>query len=1282
MQRIFLFFYELINKQKAIALVALLLFLLASAWLSSKLVFKEDINKIIPNDKELSKVNLVFENSRFMDKMVLTIYAKDSTQNDKDLLLNIGDQLVGQMDSLFMPKYIRDISYELPQDVYKDLFSEFNRNLPLFLEESDYDLIAAKLDTSNLKETVEANYKALLSPAGFAMKRNILQDPLNLTEIAFQKLSELEFGENYTIYQNRIFSKDEKHLMVFFDTANPSNETGENGAFLDALDTLITGLQSDYPEINAEYFGGAAVAVGNARQIKKDAILTASFATLVLILFISFFYRRKRIFALIFLPVLLGGLTALASLYLLKGEVSAIALGVGSVLLGISIDYSLHIFTHLRKVNNRKKLISDLSFPILISSITTASAFFCLLLVRSEALHDLGLFAGISVLSAAIFALIILPQLAPDLKKDEKKSNATEGIIDKISALRPEKNKWILALIVLLSIVFFFTSKRIGFESDLNNMNYVKPALQETENRLNRINNYKLKSVFLLAEGKTYEKALQHNEQVQKDIKELEREGIVQKFTSPSIFMISDSLQALRIDKWNNFWSENGLADSVLQQMQRYGNAFKMKAKAFDGLRNQIKGEYKPEGPAAYSKLQELFLNGFVSDQGGLSTVINVLKVKNEDKEKIYAALAPLNHVFILDKQYLTGRFMEVLKRDFDVLVKYSLLVVFIILLLAYGRIELTLFTLIPVALAWLWTTGVMGLFGMQFNIFNIIISTFVLGLGIDYSVFIMRGLLQEYHKGKRMLESYKTSILLSAFTTLTGIGVLIFAKHPALRSIALMSIIGICSVLFISFSITPLIFRFFVQSRKERGLPPYTLIRWFSTLYTYGYFVVGCLFISIFILLSLLLPLSKKIKKRFIHKLIQLGTKTLVYGTVIVKTRVQGLENVDWNKPKVIIANHQSFLDILVILMQNPKIIMLTNEWVYNSPFFGFLVRYADFYPVASGYESSVDHLKEVINDGYSIAVYPEGTRSPDGQLKRFHKGAFLLAEKLNIPIQPLLIHGSGDVTRKHDFMTDFGQMTLRFLPEISLDNAEFGSNYKERTKLIGQYFKTEYESMCNEIETAYYFRNKLQSAYLYKSPVLEWYSKIKIRLQGYYDQYDKVCPEKGKIIDLGCGYGYLPYMLMLCSRKRRVLGVDYDSEKIETAQNTWLKNERIDFEVADLTQYTIPNADCIILNDVLHYLQYKDQDTLIEKCVNALSENGKLLIREGIKDYSEQHQKTEQTEFYSTRLFKFNKLKHDELCFLSMEDIERNCQKHQLKMEIVEEGKNTSNTLFVLTK
>ena len=119
-------------------------------------------------------------------------------------------------------------------------------------------------------------------------------------------------------------------------------------------------------------------------------------------------------------------------------------------------------------------------------------------------------------------------------------------------------------------------------------------------------------------------------------------------------------------------------------------------------------------------------------------------------------------------------------------------ILVFSVLLLTYGRIELTLVSFIPMFISWVWILGIMGIAGIQFNIINIIISALIFGLGDDYSLFIMDGLLQEYKTGKKNLSSYKSSIFLSAITTIAGLGVLIFARHPALRSIAVISIIGI----------------------------------------------------------------------------------------------------------------------------------------------------------------------------------------------------------------------------------------------------------------------------------------------------------------------------------------------------------------------------------------------------------------------------------------------------------------------------------------------------------
>lgn len=131
---------------------------------------------------------------------------------------------------------------------------------------------------------------------------------------------------------------------------------------------------------------------------------------------------------------------------------------------------------------------------------------------------------------------------------------------------------------------------------------------------------------------------------------------------------------------------------------------------------------------------------------------------------------------------------------------------------------------------------------------------------------------------------------------------------------------------------------------------------------------------------------------------------------------KYQVAKDVSFDNPHIIICNHQSHLDLVCQLVFSPKMIFLTNDWVWNNPFYGFMIRHAEYYPVADGIESLLPKLRSLVERGYSIAVFPEGTRSKDCRIGRFHQGAFYLAEQLGIPILPMCLYGPGKYyPRKH---------------------------------------------------------------------------------------------------------------------------------------------------------------------------------------------------------------------------------------------------------------------------
>jgi predicted RND superfamily exporter protein len=137
--------------------------------------------------------------------------------------------------------------------------------------------------------------------------------------------------------------------------------------------------------------------------------------------------------------------------------------------------------------------------------------------------------------------------------------------------------------------------------------------------------------------------------------------------------------------------------------------------------------------------------------------------------------LEQLKGVTILDKAIVTNSLIESVYTDFNKILLYTSLIVFLALLISYGRIELALITFIPMAVTWIWILGIMGLFGLKFNIVNIIISTFIFGLGDDFSIFITDGLSQKFKSGKDVLSSHKSSIFLATVTTILGLGCFIF---------------------------------------------------------------------------------------------------------------------------------------------------------------------------------------------------------------------------------------------------------------------------------------------------------------------------------------------------------------------------------------------------------------------------------------------------------------------------------------------------------------------------
>ncbi|MCK0134002.1 MMPL family transporter [Arenibacter sp. S6351L] len=1193
--------YQYVAKKRLLSGIGLLVLFLILIYFAFKIEFEEDITKLIPSNSKTEEVQKVLKSVNFSDKIIVNIVRQpgapieELTRYANDFL----DSIAKKSSS-----HIKKIQGKIDDGDLGNTMGFVYDNAPLLLDREDYNTISKKLDKDSIAKITQKNYRTLISPSGIVAKEMILKDPLGISFIALKKLSRLGIGDQFTLKDGFLLSKDLQNILLFITPAHPSSETVENTKFVTELYETQDQLDQLFQDrVKSEYYGATLIAVANAQQIKKDIRLTVTIALSILMGILILFYRKLTIPIILFAPTLFGATLSVAVLYLTRGKISAISLGIGSVLLGVTLDYSLHILTQIRNNPSIKTLYSDVAQPVIMSSITTALAFLCLLFLDSQALQDLGIFAAVSVIGSCIFALLIIPHVYRNT--DNLKVKYT--LLDKIASYNLHKNKWSISILVGLLIASIFFHDKVIFNKDIAKLNYEPAALVQARERLDALTNMSSKSIYLASYGEDGEKVLQNNNTISHELDSLKNNGEILSFSSIGNLVLSQKNQQEKIELWKEFWNKE-IIENTKKNLVESGTELGFKPSSFDQFYSFLNKDFRLLNIEDYSSVAALPIDDYLVTDNNFTTVTSLIKLKEGNEEKLKQIFRAYPKTLVIDRQEMNEMFLGNLKNDFNKLIGYSLGIVVLILFFFFRSFSLVLVTSIPILLTWWLTIGIMGMFHIEFNIFNIIISTFIFGLGIDYSIFITTGLLKEYGKGEKVLRTHRTSILLSAITTVLGIGVLIFAKHPALHSISLVSLIGILSAVFVAFTIQPLLFLLFIGSKEKRPISLRLLIH---SVLSFGYYGSGGLLLSIWsVTFMKILPFKKKVKMKWFHRTISKFMKSVLYTNPFVSKKIINTSGEDFNKPAIIIANHTSFLDILAVGMLYPKIIYLVNDWVYKSPIFGKAVQLAGFYPVSEGIDNGLEHLRNKVAQGYSLMAFPEGTRSRTNKIRRFHKGAFYLAEKFNMDIVPVLIHGNSEVLPKGSFVIKNGSITVKILDRISPEQLDYGKTYRERNKKIAAHFRSEFQTLRNDVEGDTYFMRTILEDYRYKGDNIYRAVKKDLKINSkIYALLSKRIGTSDSIIHLSKDYGQLDFLLSLNAVDRKIYAYLEDEEIRPIVENSFIYQQIAKLNLAESIDEAVAQPADIMIID----LEIQDPDSLAPTIKNNI--RLLILVKDGAK-------------------------------------------------------------------
>ncbi len=1228
-----------------------------------------DIFSILPQHKRDRSYESQMQGLRSNRDMALILHIE--AKNDTSLTV-LTDAAAAWENSIlrsrFLSAHYDTSAIRLSGAVRKQIFDSLFYTLPLLLDSADFEAIHRKLEDSVLQKTLANNAKLSSGLMQIGTAHFISLDPLHLTSNILEKLKTFQVMPSLHQVNGFQVSKSEQSLLLKLGALG-GDSLEIDRRLLDTLEQKRQAISRIFPQVEVYMMGAPKAKLDNRSVAISDSLIT-SLISLVCILFLLYYFFRSRSVPLISLvPSILGFAFAIASLGFMGVKVVSMAFSAATIILAMGINYAIHLINAFYFSGSRRDAIQEVVNPMLMGNLTTIAAFYMLNSSDSMLLRQYSLIAVFSLLMGVFVTLVFLPHWLP------RTSSALyiPRWIRRFSEIEFHRSKWLIGVVVIGTVLLWGPSMRVKFQGDLSKLNYMPPMESKGMELLKNDLGINLAPTMLLVTGDNQDTVLHRYERARRQLLARSPGLIIPDITA--VLPPTDE-QQLNSRWWKSFWTQSQ-KDRIIKN-GNHSPDLRQQAKlhSFIDTLDYLGNNAKPGLISTF--LKHKLLGSFISSDtaGNITLKVPIGGQVTSD--------AGSGDYLLYNRKEFTNSVAEFIQTEFSSLLWASGIVVFFLLLLFYGRLELAILSFLPMLISWIWILGLANLLHIDIHIINLILCTFIFGLCDDYSLFMIDGMTRETRYGEQLLKRDRQIITISILITVISLMALLFGRHPAFHSFAILAVIGLMVVLFISLTLQPLLYRYFISSRVNRGNRPASIITTFFSTLTFTIFILLGLIMSVIgIILQLTFLIRVPLIKRIYLWIIKVGGRFVVWTSPYTRFKIENKHFYNPGKPGIIIANHQSHIDLLAIPWIDERIVVLGNKWVYNNPVYGLMLRTAGYIPGFKDLALVEKLTARRIQQKCSVLIFPEGSRSYDANIRRFHKGAFYLAEKLQLPIYPVLMHGFSDILTKGEQHIKPGTGTMRLLPPITPDDLSWGTDYTSRRKSIVAYFNAEYQKMRDDLETPTYNFTTLCANYLYKGPSLYWYAKIKTLHEGLFIKINERIPKEAMVTDIGCGYGMLPLMLALCGYRRQIIGLDYDIEKIETAAHAYslVKYPGLSFRPIDLmTEYEpFPSSDVFILYDVLHYLPVEVQMKLVGDCIEKLNPGGQIFIRDAfVKNGIVK--RTGLIEKISTKVMKFNKTS-GALFFSEISWLEQIAQAKGLGFEVLESSDRSADTLLCLT-
>lgn len=666
---------------------------------------------------------------------------------------------------------IKKINYFIPENSTQELRA-FSQRYSYSLQHKDF------IENAQSNGAPFLQQKALEKIYGsFSMAKldNLEEDPFLLSEQAFENISVKSsmLSKNLLIKDNHLITRDSAntYLMWNAELKESSSSFADENNVIGLIFQKLNELKQKYPDLVTVTSGIPFHSYESSRKAQTEIFWISSISFTLIIVLILVIYRSLFPLFTTLTTITISATTGLLTSWILFDSIHMFTLIFGTSIIGISIDYSIHFFTHWKFSQNKANGIKVRKYilkSLCLGFLTTEFAYISLMMAPFPLLRQMAIFSIAGMLSSFLSVTLIYS----NFKKTQKKPNIhfILSIIGRISNAYTTKLKFsqTIRIIFFLNVVLItlFGISRLEFETDLKTLYTMSNNMKTSEMLAMKLLDMGSSGNYFIVSGKSEEDVLQRNEIFSKKMDQAINDSLIQNYLSISKFIPSETTQKRHREILLNALKDTS-SHAFLQNLG-YDNDSLFQKTLIQPYKYLHPTDTLPQG---LQKIKSTLWIGEID--GKYYTIVLPLHLSPNANLKTFEE----DGIVYVDKMNQINNSLTMLSKKAMQLVAIAYIIVYIILSIIYGFRGAFYVIRIPIFSSFSVAT-ILGYLGIPFNFFATIGMILTLGIGIDYSLF--------FKESKKNISITTLAVTLSAMTTILSFGSL------ALSSFAPVSIFGL----------------------------------------------------------------------------------------------------------------------------------------------------------------------------------------------------------------------------------------------------------------------------------------------------------------------------------------------------------------------------------------------------------------------------------------------------------------------------------------------------------